>query len=910
MNANALQQIRRAVITATLAATTTMSLAFTSALPAGAGPVHEVTVTNHADDGSATSLRGVVDTINAEGGTWQVTLEPGEPYVINRFCHSGNLDDNHGGDLDLNPTDAVSIRAEWGTQATIQVACTGERAIHNSTGEELELLNIRITGGNTAKGANGIQNGDRDGKPGQAGGAIMAGGLVRLINVELDGNSTGAGGNGAPPLFAGSGGIGGDGGAGAAVYALGVFATASYIHDNVAGNGGTGGNGVGNNGDGGAGGDGGFGAVVALSAKLYSSEVTDNTSGNGGHAGHGLGNGGDGGRGGNGGDGAGVAAFSLETEGALIAFNMTGGAGDGGDSATAVGGDGGDGGSGAGVSVTSAAIDTTTIHGNATGRPGAPGTGAPDGNQGSRGSGGGIHATVASDILFSTITGNGALTGLNIDAPVGTTFRASVEGEVAGGPACTNPLNDESYSVHDSPSCNGGPGGSVVGSLGLEPLADNGGLTRSRLPMHDGELFALIPDDVCPNISTNLVDQRNQPRPNYRCEPGAVELPIGSASVFVPLPPTRVFDTREPGPASGYVGGGTTRSVTFGGVAGIPATGVTAVAFNLTIDDAAGDEFVTAWPSGLPQPLASSLNTVRPGQTVPNLVIVPLGAEGKIDFFAQKGGHLIADVVGYYSPAPVAAAGRTISIEPARLFDTREPGPNTGKIAAGGTRSFDVTGIAGVPESGVAAVVINLTATEADAAGFVTSYPGGTPRPLASTLNLEGPGHTAANLTIVPVGADGTVSFFSQSGTHLLADVTAYITDASAAIDSAGLFVPWAPTRVFDTRVSGAPVPAAGTIDVVTAGPDFLPSGAAVVLNLTATEAAGAGYITGWATGEDQPLASNLNLTQVGETRANAAILPTSSDNSISYFSQSGTHLLADVSGYFLPPTPLFAFVI
>ena len=209
----------------------------------------------------------------------------------------------------------------------------------------------------------------------------------------------------------------------------------------------------------------------------------------------------------------------------------------------------------------------------------------------------------------------------------------------------------------------------------------------------------------------------------------------------------------------------------------------------------------------------------------------------------------------------------------------------------------------------MSAVVINLTGTDADAPGYVSAYPGGQAPPLVSTLNFERAGHTAANLTIVPVAPDGTISFFSQSGTHLLADVAGYVTDSSADVHSGGLFVPILPTRVFDTRQAngpfaangGAPIAAGGVIDVDATRADIQSFAAAVILNVTATEAAAPGYVTGWPTGVAQPLASTLNLTFAGETRANAALLAVGPGHEVSFYSQSGTHLLADAFGYLLP---------
>ena len=82
-----------------------------------------------------------------------------------------------------------------------------------------------------------------------------------------------------------------------------------------------------------------------------------------------------------------------------------------------------------------------------------------------------------------------------------------------------------------------------------------------------------------------------------------------------------------------------------------------------------------------------------------------------------------------------------------------------------------VTGLGGVPATGVGAVVLNVTVTQPSAASFVTVYPTGTKRPLASNLNMV-PGQVTPNLVIAKVGAGGKVSLFNNAGTtHLVADV-------------------------------------------------------------------------------------------------------------------------------------------
>jgi hypothetical protein len=86
-----------------------------------------------------------------------------------------------------------------------------------------------------------------------------------------------------------------------------------------------------------------------------------------------------------------------------------------------------------------------------------------------------------------------------------------------------------------------------------------------------------------------------------------------------------------------------------------------------------------------------------------------------------------------------------------------------------------VTGVAGVPASGVSAVVLNVTATEPTAGGFITAYASGTALPLASNLNFLA-GQTVPNLVVAPVGADGKVILHNGSPgqVQLIADIAGY----------------------------------------------------------------------------------------------------------------------------------------
>src|SRR5262249_47660715 len=144
------------------------------------------------------------------------------------------------------------------------------------------------------------------------------------------------------------------------------------------------------------------------------------------------------------------------------------------------------------------------------------------------------------------------------------------------------------------------------------------------------------------------------------------------------------------------------------------------------------------------------------------LVMVPRGPEGSISLSTFAGAHLIADLVGWIG------AGRDYQpVGPSRVMDTRAASGYAGagqRLGPRGTTALALRGAAG------ATAVVNVTADDATAPGYVTVWPSGQPQPDTSNLNQERAPQTVANLVIVPVGPDGTVGFFSLSGTDVIVD--------------------------------------------------------------------------------------------------------------------------------------------
>lgn len=349
--------------------------------------------------------------------------------------------------------------------------------------------------------------------------------------------------------------------------------------------------------------------------------------------------------------------------------------------------------------------------------------------------------------------------------------------------------------------------------------------------------------------------------------------------------PQRLLDTRLGlGAPLGPVPQGGVIELLVTGRAGVPADAI-AVAMNLTVTEPAFAGFATVYSCSAQRPEASNLNWVA-GETVPNLVLARPDTAGRVCIFSSSPAHVIADVTAFY--------GRTTDLlaleAPVRRIDTRSPKYQpVGKI--GGTQVAKMS-IIPVPGQSVLTneVVLNVTVTEPEAAGFITVYPCDQPRPVASNLNFVA-GQTVANLAVVRVSTLFEACFFSNVPTHLVVDV-----QALAEIGSGHR--PIVPARLLDTRAAiGAP---AGTVTgplavLVTGQVGVLPNARAVTLNVTVTEPAAAGFVTLYPCGGQIPATSNVNFI-AGQTRSNAVIVGIGDGGQVCMFSNVSTHLVADIS--------------
>jgi len=180
--------------------------------------------------------------------------------------------------------------------------------------------------------------------------------------------------------------------------------------------------------------------------------------------------------------------------------------------------------------------------------------------------------------------------------------------------------------------------------------------------------------------------------------------------------------------------------------------------------------FLTTWPTGISQPLVSTLNDTT-GTVVANAAIVPAGADGSIDVFVTDQTHLIIDVNGYFAP-PGPSGLQFYVLSPCRVVDTRNPpGPLAGP-ALFGSRDFNLlAGPCGVSPT-VQAYSLNATVAPSGFLGFLTLWPTGLPQPVASTLN-SWDASIVSNAAIVPASS-GSISAFSTDTTQLILDLNGF----------------------------------------------------------------------------------------------------------------------------------------
>ena len=118
---------------------------------------------------------------------------------------------------------------------------------------------------------------------------------------------------------------------------------------------------------------------------------------------------------------------------------------------------------------------------------------------------------------------------------------------------------------------------------------------------------------------------------------------------FYPEVPCRAVDTRfPPGSLGGPIlGGNTSRTFPLHSSTCSLAAAAGAYSLNITVQPVGFLGYLTVWPTGVTQPVVSTLNDSK-GIVTANAALVPAGTGASIDVYALQATHVIIDVNGYF----------------------------------------------------------------------------------------------------------------------------------------------------------------------------------------------------------------------------------------------------------------------
>jgi C1A family cysteine protease len=314
------------------------------------------------------------------------------------------------------------------------------------------------------------------------------------------------------------------------------------------------------------------------------------------------------------------------------------------------------------------------------------------------------------------------------------------------------------------------PAAGLLGYLTIWPTGQPLPLV-STLNSYDGRVkanAAIVPAGTGGAISVYVTDSAN-----VVLDINGYFLPANDPSAplaFFPLTPCRVADTRN---SSAPLGGpslaaGQSRSFpVLSSSCNIPAT-AHAYSLNFTAVPREPLGYLTTWPTGMTQPLVSTLNALT-GTVTANAAIVPAGNNGEISVYVKNSSDVVIDINGYFAPSTSSTDLSLYTVPPCRIVDTRQA---TGMFSGAISEDMTASGC-GVPP-GAQAVVLNATVVPMQGLlGYLTLWPEGRAQPLVSTLNALD-GQITSNMAIVPTSSSGMIDAFATNPTQLILDTSGY----------------------------------------------------------------------------------------------------------------------------------------
>lgn len=330
--------------------------------------------------------------------------------------------------------------------------------------------------------------------------------------------------------------------------------------------------------------------------------------------------------------------------------------------------------------------------------------------------------------------------------------------------------------------------------------------------------------------------------------------PPGEAR-FVPLTPTRIASTAtgQGLDSSVLLGPGDRVDVPVLGRAGVPSSGVAAVAVQVQVLCASSRTSVSALPGRVSS--GAAVVSGGRGQALRGTSVVAVGPDGSIGLRNAQGAvSLAVDLVGYWTTSGSGDGYQSVARQ------SLAPRLRVGTAA----RSVQVTGRAGVPTDATA-VLLNVRQRAVTKATRLTVWPDGASRPPVASMQTT-PGAPTATRVLVRPGTGGRVQLQANAAAQVGVDVVGYF--SASASSGYHAVTPRRLGRAHMTVRAGRSVrfEAVGRAGVPDQGAK------AVVLQLAGTASRSTG-VTVWPAGSPRPGVPDLLLPR-GGSRANLAVVP------------------------------------
>ena len=253
------------------------------------------------------------------------------------------------------------------------------------------------------------------------------------------------------------------------------------------------------------------------------------------------------------------------------------------------------------------------------------------------------------------------------------------------------------------------------------------------------------------------------------------------------------------------------------------------------------------------------------------------------------------------SDATTVDEGRFVPVTYSRLYSSTSAG--SAQATPTTPRTFPATGVAGIPASGVAAIVVDINARSLDGNTYVYARTNATDD-TTSILNVGSDTSYHANTVIVKPNSAGKITVATSfEAIDFNVDVQGYFTNVGSA-SSGGGFVPITPTRLVDSSTGkcfDGPLSAGTTYTTQIAGQAGIPTDAtAVFANVRISTASTNGAYRIVPSGTTAPSTMNTGSYATGRYNDTGQTIKLGPDGKVDVSVTTGTvNIIIDVQGYF-----------